>query len=422
MEKLAQLLVALIFLLLLDFRQKLCVEATDECLDSFSFYVVKYFGSSSLGTLLLSPEITPNQGSVSVSACTGSRCRRGFDERKGAATIWVGYCPSMENVIESVHLLFDEEAAEEQQHMEALEAIPVFRYKGAGEAAPTFAEVAPAAGLIFSEPELGELLLSPLISRELRCPICKDVLRDPCFTVPCGHVFCHGCITESLNQGSRACPICRTVLERSNPTVRARTLDNLLSEVKIYCQNGVAYSETEKTWLREEGPSTCPEILNITDAPDHFKTCPFRLLKCQFHAEGCADVIERRHVAAHHDACEYRTVRCVCGQRVRVTTAEAHAQVCPAAIVACSHRHVGCTSEFRRGDADDHLRTCPYEALKELLSEKDAKIDALTRELEKLRVKVESGLLPRWELQWSGDTWAATRAWICTPPARRAGP
>lgn len=51
--------------------------------------------------------------------------------------------------------------------------------------------------------------------------------------------------------GSRTCPLCRTLLERSNPTVKARTLDNLLSEVKIHCQNGVAYSETEKAWLRE---------------------------------------------------------------------------------------------------------------------------------------------------------------------------
>lgn len=74
---------------------------------------------------------------------------------------------------------------------------------------------------------------------------------------------CAGCITESLNGGSRACPICRTVLERSNPTVKARTLDNLLSEVKIYCQNGVAYSETEKTWLREVRAERSPLSFRI---------------------------------------------------------------------------------------------------------------------------------------------------------------
>lgn len=95
-----------------------------------------------------------------------NRLRKSISQR--FYVLQAGNSPSMESAVESVHLLFDESAAEEQQLMDALVATPVFRYKGTGEAAPTFAEVAPAAGLIFSEPELGELLLSPVISRELR--------------------------------------------------------------------------------------------------------------------------------------------------------------------------------------------------------------------------------------------------------------
>lgn len=72
------------------------------------------------------------------------------------------------DAVESVHLLFDEEAAEEAEQEAALAGLPVYRYAGTGDAAPAFAEVAVKDGLIFAEPELGDLLLSPVISRELR--------------------------------------------------------------------------------------------------------------------------------------------------------------------------------------------------------------------------------------------------------------
>lgn len=74
--------------------------------------------------------------------------------------------------------------------------------------------------------------------------------------------------------------------------------------------------------------------------------------------------------------------------------------MCPAAFVDCPHRHVGCAAAFQRAAADAHLRACPYEALKGLLAEKDGKIHALTKELEKLRAKGKAQLLPRWESQW----------------------
>jgi hypothetical protein len=46
------------------------------------------------------------------------------------------------DAVESVHLLFDEEAAEEAELEAGLAGLPVYRYAGTGDAAPTFAEVA----------------------------------------------------------------------------------------------------------------------------------------------------------------------------------------------------------------------------------------------------------------------------------------
>ncbi|XP_063315117.1 E3 ubiquitin-protein ligase TRIM47-like [Pelobates fuscus] len=49
-----------------------------------------------------------------------------------------------------------------------------------------------------------------LCSEYLRCPVCLDLFREP-VTIPCGHTFCMGCITQcwSLQGALTSCPQCR---------------------------------------------------------------------------------------------------------------------------------------------------------------------------------------------------------------------
>ncbi|CAG9466694.1 unnamed protein product [Pedinophyceae sp. YPF-701] len=45
----------------------------------------------------------------------------------------------------------------------------------------------------------------------LRCPICMSVVQEP-FSTPCGHCFCHGCLSRHLSTASN-CPTCRSPID-----------------------------------------------------------------------------------------------------------------------------------------------------------------------------------------------------------------
>jgi len=53
------------------------------------------------------------------------------------------------------------------------------------------------------------------IARELRCPICTNVLCCP-VGLPCGHTFCKHCCTRCI-EASGECPLCRTKATRRMP-------------------------------------------------------------------------------------------------------------------------------------------------------------------------------------------------------------
>ncbi|KAJ1832845.1 hypothetical protein LPJ73_007960, partial [Coemansia sp. RSA 2703] len=50
--------------------------------------------------------------------------------------------------------------------------------------------------------------LDALCEGELSCPICKELVQQPC-TMPCGHNICNGCLCASLKNLGSNCPICR---------------------------------------------------------------------------------------------------------------------------------------------------------------------------------------------------------------------
>lgn len=59
--------------------------------------------------------------------------------------------------------------------------------------------------IVEAEPELDQ------VDPNLICPVCLDLLHDPCLAVPCKHVFCDPCLRRlgSKNPMNTFCPMCR---------------------------------------------------------------------------------------------------------------------------------------------------------------------------------------------------------------------
>ncbi|XP_068109007.1 E3 ubiquitin/ISG15 ligase TRIM25-like [Hyperolius riggenbachi] len=68
------------------------------------------------------------------------------------------------------------------------------------------------------------------VTAELRCSICMEIYRDP-VTLPCGHNFCRGCITQAWDHQKHLqeykCPECQKIYSKRPELVRNTTLHNI---------------------------------------------------------------------------------------------------------------------------------------------------------------------------------------------------
>ncbi|GAQ82907.1 amino acid transporter family protein [Klebsormidium nitens] len=65
----------------------------------------------------------------------------------------------------------------------------------------------------------------------LKCPICKEDLKRPIASIPCGHDFCEACIILSLEAHGTKCPVCQQPCWRSG-IVRNQMLENVVSRLQ----------------------------------------------------------------------------------------------------------------------------------------------------------------------------------------------
>ncbi|XP_034061008.1 E3 ubiquitin-protein ligase RING2-A-like isoform X2 [Gymnodraco acuticeps] len=77
-----------------------------------------------------------------------------------------------------------------------------------------------------------EVTVSPrFLHRDIRCPICLDMLKNTMTAKECLHRFCSDCIVTALRSGNKECPTCRQKLVSRRSLRRDSNFDALISKI-----------------------------------------------------------------------------------------------------------------------------------------------------------------------------------------------
>ena len=110
-------------------------------------------------------------------------------------------------------------------------------------------------GFGVTEDEISEPVLSKppdqlhfstsLIRKELECPICLRIMREPVISRSCGHVYCKECIEKYIRQDklSKKCPTCRIPITNRRHLVKEPILEHIIK---------TAFPDLEDYLKREE--------------------------------------------------------------------------------------------------------------------------------------------------------------------------
>eukprot|EP00731_Ephydatia_muelleri_P028677 Em0020g321a len=222
---------------------------------------------------------------------------------------------------------------------------------------------------------------SPARSEFFHCLICLDVCRSPVTCHSGAHLFCHGCLAESL-RSNPSCPTCRQPLADPVPCPFALTQ---VSALDMLCLHD------ECTWK-----GTCGRLDSHLD-----KDCPYEPIECAGEG-GCGARIPRQEMATHQqfaclqncpnskantegsdgenldtcdvrlnrnalidhlqNHCKLRPVHCphtTCEFSTMYNRMPAHVESCPLAPVSCPRQ---CDApNLTRQCLDAHKRDCPNE-------------------------------------------------------------
>ncbi|CAG9326486.1 unnamed protein product [Blepharisma stoltei] len=111
--------------------------------------------------------------------------------------------------------------------------------------------------------------------KDILCPICLGVAREPLECIQCGILICKKCANMMAHSTNRylpqprymekprlTCPVCRSKAAPREPSL---LLIKYINSLKIYCKN------------RSQG---CPEICALENIKQHQKICQFSTICC----------------------------------------------------------------------------------------------------------------------------------------------
>jgi len=178
----------------------------------------------------------------------------------------------------------------------------------------------------------------------LLCRIHGGVMRDPVIA-KCGHSFCRQCISKKISTIGK-CPVDEINLGDSDlwPNL---ALAEQIGDLQVYCK------------YHKPNPRNKSETNGFTN-------------------EGCKAILKLKDRAKHEMECDYSPISCPnsldCPPLLRLELKD-HLKKCPN--TPCDHVKHGCKFKGTRSEVAAHLKDCRYEGVKDLLNERDIKIQEL---------------------------------------------
>ncbi len=228
------------------------------------------------------------------------------------------------------------------------------------------------------EDELDETFFVNELPRDLRCPVCLYVLKDPC-QISCGHRFCSGCIQDLKKQSGSAqlaCPVDRQLV--MGDIFPDMAVKRHINSLKVKCLNvkkgcvWIGDLVDRKTHLKtckyiSHNCPMCGLLLQSFELEFHQDICPKRLVECKY----CKLKFPLNNMDIHFGDCNLFPMTCPngCSDSLLIPRSliPEHLQnECPLKLLSCSLEAFGCVEKIRRSEMGTHLEKCAIKRISSL--------------------------------------------------------
>lgn len=217
------------------------------------------------------------------------------------------------------------------------------------------------------------------VSKELRCLLCSELMRDAVYTTCCDSFYCQECITR-VQSIRRPCPKCNRIKFDIVKDNQARAMRAKINALRVYCpmsksgckwigpleglDHHLKYGEATIgtgsgacQFLAVECPNKCGSHVARGEIPKHLRDrCNQRKVSCPH----CGFTDTHDHVTAiHYSVCALFPVDCPNGCKMpRIQRKEVKDHIenkCPLRLVTCEFEFAGCPSEFQCTNESRHM-------------------------------------------------------------------
>ena len=243
--------------------------------------------------------------------------------------------------------------------------------------------------------------------RKYDCPVCLQILRDPCISQCCRNNFCHACVLK-LQKAGNPCPLCRKSKFR---TQRNCDLSPEVYHLQVYCPNKLKGCD----WVGDLGEIDvhlnqspvlryqtngchfvdiqccyCSQKIQRNQICDHFSICPRRPYKCEY-CQGYDSFFE--DVSCNHwPVCDFYPIVCPndCSECIPRHSMHDHiVKYCSMTVIECEFKQFGCTAKLTRMDMSSHMKNsvAAHESLV-MMTKLFSQLKKNSREIRELETKL----------------------------------